>query len=92
MNKNNQKTEHIGLSRLNFHHLHYFWRVAKVGHLSKVAAEIHVSQSALSAQIRQLEDRIGEPLFSREGRRLTLTDTYFGVRAFRRTFGQAHAT
>jgi LysR family transcriptional activator of nhaA len=75
MNVNNQKTEPLGLSRLNFHHLHYFWRVAKVGHLSKVAAEIHVSQSALSAQIRQLEDRIGEPLFSREGRRLTLTDT-----------------
>ncbi|MDT7516293.1 LysR family transcriptional regulator [Rhodoferax mekongensis] len=75
MNENNQKTEHSALSRLNFHHLHYFWRVAKVGHLSKVAAEIHVSQSALSAQIRQLEDRIGEPLFCREGRRLELTDT-----------------
>lgn len=75
MNDFDQKKEQLGLGRLNFHHLYYFWRVAKVGHLSKVAREIHVSQSALSAQIRQLEERIGESLFSREGRRLELTDT-----------------
>jgi len=61
--------------RLNFHHLHYFWAVAKEGHLTRAAAALHVSQSALSTQIRQLEDQLGHPLFVREGRRLTLTET-----------------
>lgn len=64
----------MDLHQLNFHHLHYFWCVAKTGHLSRAARELHVSQSALSAQIRQLEERLGEPLFERDGRRLRLTD------------------
>ena len=63
------------LNQLNFHHLYYFWRVAKLGHLTRAAEELSTSQSAVSAQIRQLEERIGENLFSREGRRLILTDT-----------------
>lgn len=63
------------IEQLNFHHLFYFWRVAKTGHLTQVANELHVSQSALSNQIRQLEDRLGEALFQRTGRRLVLTDT-----------------
>ena len=63
------------LDQLNFHHLFYFWRVAKLGHLTRAAKELHTSQSAISAQIRQLEERLGEDLFTREGRRLILTDT-----------------
>lgn len=63
------------LEQLNFHHLFYFWRVARAGHLTRAAEELHTSQSAVSAQVRQLEDRLGEPLFLREGRRLVLTDT-----------------
>lgn len=63
------------LDQLNFHHLFYFWRVARLGHLTRAAEELNTSQSAVSAQIRQLEDRLGEPLFVREGRRLQLTDT-----------------
>lgn len=51
------------LDQLNFHHLFYFWRVAKLGHLTRAAEELHTSQSAVSAQIRQLEQRIGEELF-----------------------------
>lgn len=65
----------MDLEQFNFHHLFYFWRVAKTGHLTRAAQDMHVSQSALSAQIRQLEDRLGEPLFEREGRRLVLTAT-----------------
>jgi LysR family transcriptional regulator, transcriptional activator of nhaA len=61
--------------RLNYHHLQYFWAVAKEGHLTRAAAALHVSQSALSTQIRQLEHELGHPLFIREGRRLTLTET-----------------
>jgi LysR family transcriptional regulator, transcriptional activator of nhaA len=64
----------MDLGQLNFHHLYYFWHVAKIGHLTQAAQQVHTSQSALSAQIRLLEDRLGEPLFARSGRRLALTD------------------
>ena len=63
------------LEQLNFHHLLYFWRVAKLGHLTQAAEELHTSQSAVSAQIRKLEERLGETLFRREGRKLVLSDT-----------------
>ncbi len=62
------------MSRLNFHHLHYFWAVAKDGNLTRAAAALHVSQSALSAQIRQLEEQLGQALFARVGRTLKLTE------------------
>ena len=62
------------MARLNYHHLHYFWAVAKEGNLTRAAARLHVSQSALSAQIRQLEEQLGQPLFNRVGRRLQLTE------------------
>ncbi len=62
------------MSRLNFHHLHYFWAVAREGNLTRAATRLHVSQSALSAQIRQLEEELGQPLFTRIGRGLQLTE------------------
>ncbi len=62
------------MSQLNFHHLRYFWSVAKEGNLTRAAAQLHVSQSALSAQIKQLETQLGQALFKRTGRSLTLTD------------------
>lgn len=61
------------MRNLNFRHLFYFWSVAKEGALTRAAAGLRVSQSALSAQIRDLEDYFGRPLFEREGRRLELT-------------------
>lgn len=64
----------MGTERLNFHHLHYFWAVAQDGNLTRAAERLRVSQSALSAQIRQLEDHLGEHLFLREARRLVLTE------------------
>lgn len=62
------------MRHLNFHHLHYFWVVAKEGHLTRAAKQLHVSQSALSSQIRQLQEQLGHELFSREGRSLRLTE------------------
>jgi len=62
------------MSRLNFHHLHYFWAVAKDGNLTRAAEKLHVSQSALSKQIRLLEEQLGQPLFARVGRTLKLTE------------------
>lgn len=62
------------MSRLNYHHLHYFWAVAREGNLTRTAARLHVSQSALSTQIRQLEALLGQALFTRDGRALQLTE------------------
>lgn len=62
------------LKRLNFRHLHYFWAVAREQHLTRAAERLHVSQSAISSQIRRLEDALGHELFLREGRTLQLTE------------------
>jgi LysR family transcriptional activator of nhaA len=62
------------LSRLNYHHLAYFWHVAKLGNLTKAAEQLHVSQSALSSQIAQLEHTMDVQLFLRQGRKLVLTE------------------
>ncbi len=62
------------MRQLNYHHLYYFWMVAKEGHLTRAAQLLHVSQSALSSQIRQLQDQLGQELFSRDGRSLRLTE------------------
>ena len=62
------------VEQLNFHHLRYFWAVAKDGNLTRTATRLRVAQSALSSQIQQLEERLGEALFTRDGRRLGLTE------------------
>lgn len=62
------------MSRLNYHHLHCFWAVAKEGHLTRAAERLHVSPSALSTQIRQLEEALGQRLFERRARTLKLTE------------------
>ena len=67
------------MNQLNYHHLYYFWRVAKIGHLTQCAEKLHIAQSALSAQIKQLEEEIGQPLFLRNNRKITLTDTGYQV-------------
>jgi LysR family transcriptional regulator, transcriptional activator of nhaA len=59
---------------LNYHHLRYFWVVAREGGLTKAAAKLHVSQPTISAQIQALEGVLGEKLFRRSGRNLRLTD------------------
>ena len=63
------------MSRLNYHHLQYFWHVAKMGNLTKVAEKLHISQSALSSQIKQLEESLECKLFLRQGRTLVLTES-----------------
>ncbi|MBV8972392.1 MAG: LysR family transcriptional regulator [Sphingomonadaceae bacterium] len=59
---------------LNYGHLRYFWAVAHDGNLTRTAARLNVTQSALSVQIRSLEARLGHALFERRGRRLVLTE------------------
>jgi len=62
------------MAELNYHHLRYFRAVAQEGHLTRAAQRLNLAPSALSAQIRALEDRLGQALFAREGRRLVLTE------------------
>ena len=62
------------MAELNYRHLRYFWAIAQARSLTRAAEQLHVSPSALSVQLRKLEDRLGHALFAREGRRLVLTE------------------
>ena len=59
---------------LNYHHLLYFWTVAREGSISKAADRLGLSQPTISAQIKLLETALGERLLQRKGRSLALTD------------------
>jgi len=59
---------------INYNHLRYFWEVARDGNLTRTAARLNLSQSAVSVQIRKLEDRLGQPVFERRNRQLHLTE------------------
>ncbi len=59
---------------LNYHHLHYFWRVAREGGLVPASSRLRLSPSTVSEQVRSLERALGEQLFTKSGRRLVLTD------------------
>jgi len=62
------------MAHINYHHLRYFWVIANETSLTRAAERLHVSQSALSIQVRKLEDSLGQRLFDRENRRLVLTE------------------
>jgi len=59
---------------LNYHHLLYFFTVAREGGLARAGRTLRLSHSTLSGQIHTLEDRLGEKLFTRAGRKLALTE------------------
>ncbi len=59
---------------LNYHHLLYFWTVAKRGSIAEAALELNLTQPAVSAQIKTLERSLKVALLVRRGRRLELTD------------------
>jgi LysR family transcriptional activator of nhaA len=66
---------------LNYHHLLYFWMVAREGSVTRASSELRLAQPTISTQIRMLEDALGEKLFVRQGRNLVLTDV--GREAYR---------
>ncbi|MGB7218811.1 MAG: transcriptional activator NhaR [Vicinamibacterales bacterium] len=59
---------------LNYHHLLYFWTVAREGGVSKAAAKLRLSQPTVSAQLKLLEGALGERLLERQGRTFALTE------------------
>ncbi len=59
---------------LNYHHLLYFWVVAREGSIVKASEQLSLSQSTISEQLRSLETSLGEQLFARVGRNLALTE------------------
>lgn len=59
---------------LNYHHLLYFWTVAREGTVAKASKKLLLSQSTISGQIRTLERSLRTKLFERVGRNLVLTD------------------
>ena len=66
---------------LNYHHLLYFWVVAKEGSIVRASKELRLAHPTISGQIHRLEEVLGEKLFARRGRNLVLTEA--GRVAFR---------
>jgi LysR family transcriptional activator of nhaA len=74
--------------QLNYHHLRYFLAVAAEGGIKAASDALHVSPPTLSAQVRELEQFLGTPLFLREGKRLVPTEAGIVVRRYaERIFG-----
>ena len=70
-----------GMEWLNYHHLLYFWMVAREGSIAKASKELLLAQPTITGQIRALENTLGEKLFMRSGRNLVLTEV--GQTAYR---------
>lgn len=67
-------TSNPRLEWVNYHHLLYFWIVAREGGLVPAGKLLRLSHPTLSSQIRTLEAQLGEKLFTKVGRKLSLTD------------------
>jgi LysR family transcriptional activator of nhaA len=59
---------------LNYHHLLYFWTVAREGTIAKASEVLLLAQPTISEQVRSLEESVGVKLFRKQGRNLVLTD------------------
>lgn len=71
----------MGMEWLNYHHLLYFWAVAKEGSITQASRQLRLAHPTISGQIHRLEHALGEKLFVRKGRNLALTE--MGRMAFR---------
>ena len=58
---------------MDLNQLEYFRALANIRHFTKAAAEISISQSALSRSIQKLEEELGHPLFERKKKEIVLT-------------------
>lgn len=62
------------MAQLNYHHLRHFRAVAREGGLTRAAQRLNIAPSALSTQLRLLEEALGQTLFERRNKRLDLTE------------------
>ena len=62
------------MRHLNYSHLLYFWTVAREGSIAKASEVLHITPQTISGQLKLLEESVGEPLFQRAGRGLSLTE------------------
>lgn len=60
---------------LNYHHLYYFWVIAKEGGVTRACKRLRLSQPTLSGQLKQFEAAVGRPLFERKSKKLILNET-----------------
>lgn len=67
---------------LNYHHLQYFWVVAREGSVARASEILHVTPATISIQLRDLEKSLGVELFRKSGRGLALTDMGVAVQAY----------
>ena len=77
------QTNRVGcdaLEWLNYHHLYYFWMVAREGTVSAAANQLRLARPTVTTQIRDLEKSFGHKLFRQQGRGLVLTE--FGQQVF----------
>lgn len=65
--------QNAGMRWLNHQHLLYFWVTEQEGSISAAAARLRLAPSTVSAQVKLLEEHLGQPLFLRSGRRLVPT-------------------
>ncbi|MFD8542835.1 LysR family transcriptional regulator [Streptomyces sp. NPDC059649] len=70
---------------MELHQLRYFVAVVEEGGFTRAAARLHLAQPGVSAQIRQLERELGQPLLDRSGRRVTVTEVGEAVLGYART-------
>jgi LysR family transcriptional activator of nhaA len=59
----------------NYHHLHYFRVVAREGSIARASKQLKLAPPTISAQVHELEESLGQKLFTRAGRGLALTET-----------------
>lgn len=59
---------------LNYHHLFYFYKVVRLGSITAACRELRLAPPTVSAQLRSLEEQLGEKLLARSGRTLVPTD------------------
>jgi LysR family transcriptional activator of nhaA len=64
----------VNTDQLNYHHLLYFWMVAKEGSVTRASEALGLTQPTVSTQVAALEKFFGHPLLRRTGRAVTLTE------------------
>lgn len=67
---------------MNYKHLHYFWTVLRAGSIARASEQLHLTPQTLSAQIKLLEERLGQPLLRKVGRGLEPTEAGRTVQRF----------